>query len=90
MRQEGFDNEKYLGEQSEAILERAAQFGGKLYLEVHEPLEEDNIGHANLISTAMQLLDEVQASRLVELDEEAIEQALREQTGMPVPISLLQ
>lgn len=65
-------------------------FGGKLYLEVHEPLEEDNIGHANLISTAMQLLDEVQASRLVELDEEAIEQALREQTGMPVPISLLQ
>lgn len=64
-------------------------FGGKLYLEVHEPLEEDDIGHATLISKAMALIDEAQASRLVELDEIAIEQALREQTGMPVPISLL-
>ena len=64
-------------------------FGGKLYLEVHEPLEEDDIGHANLISTAMALIDEAQASRLVELDDIAVERALREQTGMPVPISLL-
>ncbi len=29
----GFDNEKYLEEQSKAILERAAQFNNKLYLE---------------------------------------------------------
>jgi len=29
----GFDNEKYLAEQSGAILERAARIGGKLYLE---------------------------------------------------------
>ena len=29
----GFDNEKYLREQSEAILERASKFGDKLYLE---------------------------------------------------------
>ncbi|MHA1453156.1 MAG: DUF1846 domain-containing protein, partial [Promethearchaeota archaeon] len=29
----GFDNEKYLKEQSEAIIKRAAQFGNKLYLE---------------------------------------------------------
>ncbi len=29
----GFDNEKYLKEQSKSILERAAQFGNKLYLE---------------------------------------------------------
>ncbi|HOW35309.1 MAG TPA: DUF1846 domain-containing protein [Candidatus Omnitrophota bacterium] len=29
----GFDNEKYLKEQSEAILERVKKFGGKLYLE---------------------------------------------------------
>ena len=33
MRHEGFDNEKYLNEQSAAIIERAAQFGDKLYLE---------------------------------------------------------
>ena len=64
-------------------------FGGKLYLEVHEPLEEDQVGHATLIATAMALIDEAQASRLVELDEVAIEKALMEQTGMPVPISLL-
>ena len=29
----GFDNEKYLEEQSKAILDRATQFGNKLYLE---------------------------------------------------------
>jgi uncharacterized protein (UPF0371 family) len=29
----GFDNEKYLNEQREAILQRAAKFGNKLYLE---------------------------------------------------------
>jgi uncharacterized protein (UPF0371 family) len=29
----GFDNEKYLREQSKSILDRAAQFGNKLYLE---------------------------------------------------------
>ena len=29
----GFDNEKYLKDQSKSILDRAAQFGNKLYLE---------------------------------------------------------
>jgi uncharacterized protein (UPF0371 family) len=29
----GFDNEKYLNKQSKSILERANQFGNKLYLE---------------------------------------------------------
>ncbi len=62
-------------------------FGGRLYLEVHEPLEEDKIGHEALHSTAIRLIDAAQASRLVELDEEAIERAIREQTGMPVAIS---
>ena len=33
MRRNGFDNDKYLAEQSGAILERAASFGEKLYLE---------------------------------------------------------
>jgi uncharacterized protein (UPF0371 family) len=33
MKKNGFNNEKYLQEQSEAILERAAQFDNKLYLE---------------------------------------------------------
>ena len=29
----GFDNEKYLKEQSESIVDRATQFGNRLYLE---------------------------------------------------------
>jgi len=33
MRQPGFDNEKYLQEQTRAILERVEKFGNKLYLE---------------------------------------------------------
>ena len=33
MKAKGFDNEKYLDEQSRAIIERASQFGNKLYLE---------------------------------------------------------
>jgi len=62
-------------------------FGGKLYLEIHEPLEEDRLGHAALHNTAMQLIDAAQAERLVELDEDAIARALVERTGMPVAIS---
>ena len=37
----GFDNEKYLRTQSEHILERIAQFGGKLYLEFGGKLFDD-------------------------------------------------
>lgn len=33
MKTQGFDNEKYLDEQSRAIIERASRFGNKLYLE---------------------------------------------------------
>ena len=33
MKQEGFDNEKYLEEQSTSILERVSQYNNKLYLE---------------------------------------------------------
>lgn len=33
MKARGFDNEKYLDEQSKAIIERAAEFGDRLYLE---------------------------------------------------------
>lgn len=62
-------------------------FGGRLYLEIHEPLEEDQVGRAELLDKALQLIDAAQKSRLVELDEAAIEMALSERTGMPVAIS---
>ena len=35
MRQLGFDNEKYLQLQSQKIMERIEEFGGKLYLEIN-------------------------------------------------------
>jgi len=62
-------------------------FGGKLYLEIHEPLEEDLEGQAQLRNNALRLIDAAQRSRIVELDEEAIARALEERTGMPVAIS---
>ena len=62
-------------------------FGGKLYLEIHEPLEEDLVGQATLLDNALRLIDAAQKSRLVELDEEAIARALEERSGMPVAIS---
>ena len=41
MRQQGFDNEKYLRIQSEHIKERIAQFGDKLYMEFGGKLYDD-------------------------------------------------
>ena len=37
----GFDNQKYLSMQSEHIMDRLAQFGGKLYLEFGGKLFDD-------------------------------------------------
>ncbi len=62
-------------------------YGGKLWLEVHEPLEEDRLGHASLFNNALRLIDAAQAERMVELDEDAISQALSDQNGIPVAIS---
>ncbi|UYP45071.1 hypothetical protein NEF87_001356 [Candidatus Lokiarchaeum ossiferum] len=41
MQKKGFDNKKYLEEQSEAILKRAKKFGNKLYLEFGGKLSND-------------------------------------------------
>ena len=47
-----FDNEKYLQTQSEHILQRIAQFGGKLYLEFGGKLYDDN--HASRVLPGFQ------------------------------------
>ena len=47
MFRQGFDNDKYLTMQSEHILERIGQFGGKLYLEFGGKLFDDN--HASRV-----------------------------------------
>ncbi len=48
----GFDNEKYLRIQSEHIMERIAQFGNKLYLELGGKLFDDN--HASRVLPGFQ------------------------------------
>ncbi len=47
MQKIGFDNQKYLDMQSEHIMERIAQFGGKLYLEFGGKLFDDH--HASRV-----------------------------------------
>ena len=48
----GFDNEKYLKIQSEHIMERIAQFGNKLYLELGGKLFDDH--HASRVLPGFQ------------------------------------
>ena len=52
MRNNGFDNDKYLQTQSEHIRQRIAQFGGKLYLEFGGKLYDDN--HASRVLPGFQ------------------------------------
>ena len=52
MKRIGFDNEKYLQTQSAHILDRIAQFGGKLYLEFGGKLYDDN--HASRVLPGFQ------------------------------------
>lgn len=61
--------------------------GGNLYLEVHPPLEEFWNGWEALIEGVMALIDEALFRRPIEIDEEAIEQAIIRQSGVPVIIS---
>ena len=63
-------------------------YGGKLYLEVHPPLEEDEAGWATLRETVLAKLDEALFRRPVQVDDEAIERAIQRKSGMPVAISL--
>ncbi len=66
---------------------KAGWYGGDLYLEVHPPLEEDQVGRDTLFETAMEVIDEALFRRMVELDRFAVLQAIVEQNGMPVIIS---
>lgn len=60
---------------------------GTLYMEVHPPLDEDTEGRSTLMSTALEVLDQALKKHPVAVSGRAINQAVREQTGLPVPIS---
>lgn len=59
-----------------------------LYLEVHPPLEEDQAGRDSLMRTALDLVHAEVLLRRVRLSGRRLNQAVEEQRGYPVPISL--
>jgi L,D-transpeptidase ErfK/SrfK len=69
---------------------KAGWFGGDLYLEVHPPLEEDQVGREMLLETALAVIDEALFRRPAELDRFAVLRAVVEQSGLPVVISASQ
>ena len=67
---------------------KAGWYGGKLFLELHPPLDEDLSGWDTFIDTVFDVIDEARSRRSVEVDIEAIQRAIVEQSGMPVVISV--
>jgi L,D-transpeptidase ErfK/SrfK len=66
---------------------KAGWYGGELYLEVHPPLEEDQVSPEILYEAVMAELDREVFKRPTTLDAEAIDRAITQPTGMPVVVS---
>jgi L,D-transpeptidase ErfK/SrfK len=62
-------------------------YGGKLYLEVHPPLEEYPNDRGAMVQEIMLALDDAMARRTATLDNSLIDQELSRQTGLPLVIS---
>jgi L,D-transpeptidase ErfK/SrfK len=62
-------------------------YGGDLYLELHPPLEEDQVSAEALAQTVMTAIDDALYRRWGEVDEVAIDKAITEQSRVPVVIS---
>lgn len=60
---------------------------GMLYMEVHPPLEEDIARKNTLMNIALDVLDKALMKRRTPVSGRAISEAVKQQTGMPVPIS---
>lgn len=67
---------------------KAGWYGGKLYLEVHPPLDEYPGDPDTINRMVTAVLDEVLSRREADLDEEAIDAEIFRQSGIPVVISL--
>ena len=61
--------------------------GGDLYLELHPPLEEDEVSPEALRELVMNAVDDELFKRQADLDLAAIDRAIARPTGMPVGIS---
>jgi L,D-transpeptidase ErfK/SrfK len=61
--------------------------GGSLYIEVHQPLDEDTMSYEQLLDEAMQLITRKTANKSVLLNGAALKSALQKPSGIPVVIS---
>jgi L,D-transpeptidase ErfK/SrfK len=66
---------------------KAGWYGGKLYIEVHKPLEEYPNDRGAMVEEMMLALDGATARRPVQLDNVRIDEELSRQSGMPMVIS---
>jgi len=66
---------------------KAGWYGGKLYLEIHPPLTEDQAGRDALRETALDVIDEALFRRPGSVDKAAIEKAIALQAGVPAVVS---
>lgn len=64
--------------------------GNDLYMEVHQPLDEDRMSYDELLSTALGLIEKKNASRGVLLSGGAIRKAIEKPSGVPVLISRME
>lgn len=61
--------------------------GQDLYMEVHQPLDEDTMSYDELLRLALGLIEKKNAERGVVLDGAAVRKALEKPSGVPVLIS---
>ncbi len=66
---------------------KAGWYGGKLYIEVHPPLEEYPNTRGAMVQEAMIAVNEATARRSTKLDSGAIEAEIDRKTGLPLVIS---
>jgi len=67
---------------------KAGWYGGKLYLEIHPPLEEDLAGRARLLDSAFAAIETALQERNIEVDEAAVRRVIKQQSGMPEVVSV--
>lgn len=66
---------------------KAGWYGGKLYLEVHPPLEEYPLTEREMDDLVSEVLDKALSLRATDIDESAVTAAVRGMSGMPTAIS---
>lgn len=82
-------NEVAVGTQVQIVNQpvKVGWLAGVLYMEVHPPLEEDVVRQHALMNIALDVLDSALQRRRIPVSGRAINDAVREQSGIPVPIS---